>query len=224
MNYVAGTVLDWRGNSYDIICHVKLAAAGARSLRHQTGVLECKHEYGLAGIPSLTHVAGRLKMSLKGPTTEDERKLHAEINQIVNQRFLLTTLALTLFGVLTAWMVPKESHDQADTAIGVFPFAISIVLSTLLFSIYLWSHLLKNTMRVFTSYLAVSGKSNWEIDWREFRKERYSAHTVPQTIMFIILVGMSVIFPFGLSGVFHLNITSSVLVPATAAVFIGLIG
>jgi hypothetical protein len=87
-------------------------------------------------------------MSLKGPTPEDERKLHAEINQIGNQRFLLTTLSLTLFGVLTAWMVPKESVH--DTDIGAFPFAISIILSILLFAIYFWSHLLKNTMRVFT--------------------------------------------------------------------------
>jgi hypothetical protein len=78
-------------------------------------------------------------------------------------------------------------------------------------------------MRYFTCYLAVSEKSGWEVDWREFRKQRYSAHTVPQTIMFLVLVAMGVVFPFGLSGVFQLKITSSVLVPATAAVFLGLI-
>src|SRR5260370_16579255 len=160
-------------------------------------------------------------MSLKGPTQEDERKLHAEVNQIVNQRFLLTTLALTLFGVLTAWMVPKDNVHSTD--IGTFPFAISTVLSILLFSIYLWGHLLKNTMGVFKSYLAEFEKSNWELDWPEYRQQRYSAHTAPQTVVFLILIAIGIIFPFGLSAVFELKITPSVVLPATAAVFIGLI-
>jgi hypothetical protein len=64
-------------------------------------------------------------MPLQGPSQEDERKLHNEINQIVNQRFILTTLALTLFGVLIAWMVPKDAAHQVDADIGAFPFAIS---------------------------------------------------------------------------------------------------
>jgi hypothetical protein len=42
------------------------------------------------------------KMALKGPDPDDVRKLHAEINQIVNQRFLITTLSITVFGVLIA--------------------------------------------------------------------------------------------------------------------------
>jgi hypothetical protein len=158
-------------------------------------------------------------MSLKGPTPEDERKLHAEINQIVNQRFLLTTLALTLFGVLTAWMVPKDGAHDAD--IGPFPFAISIVISVLLFSIYFWSHMLKTMMRVLTSYLAETGKSGWEVDWREFRQDGYSAHTKPQTIIFLVLITMSTIFPFVLSLVFSLKIIS-VVVPFIA-VLLGVI-
>jgi hypothetical protein len=164
---------------------------------------------------------GGLKMSFKGPSVEDERKLHNEINQIGNQRFVLTTLARTLFGVLTAWMVPKDSAHQAEVDIGAFPFAISLVISVLLFSIYLWSHMLKNMMRVLTSYLAESGKSGWELDWREFRQDAYFAHTKPQTFMFLVLITMSIIFPFVLSLVFSLKITS-VVVPASA-VSLGLI-
>ena len=33
-------------------------------------------------------------------TVEDQRKLHAEVNQLINQRFLLNTAAVTLFGVI----------------------------------------------------------------------------------------------------------------------------
>jgi hypothetical protein len=40
-------------------------------------------------------------MSLTGPTTEDIRKIHAEVNQLVNQRFLLTTLGITVYGLVT---------------------------------------------------------------------------------------------------------------------------
>ncbi len=160
-------------------------------------------------------------MSLKGPTTEDERKLHNEINQIVNQRFILTTLALTLFGVLTAWMVPKDSVHQAEADIGSFPFAISLVISVLIFSIYWWSHVLKNTMRVFTSYLAETGKSGWELDWHEFRQDAYFAYTKPQTLMFLLLIATGTSFPFVLALVFSLKI-ASVVVPASA-VSVGLI-
>jgi hypothetical protein len=114
-------------------------------------------------------------MSLKGPNTEDERKLHAEINQIGNQRFILTTLAVTLFGVLTTIMVPKP---QGASDIGVFPFAVSAVLSILLCAIYFWNQTLKNTMRIFTSYLVETKKSQWEQDWTEFPRQPYRAHTI----------------------------------------------
>jgi hypothetical protein len=70
-------------------------------------------------------------MPLKGPNGEDERKLHAEINQIVNQRFILTTLALTIFGILIVLMVPKDTPISG--ANGEFPFAVSVILSLLLF-------------------------------------------------------------------------------------------
>jgi hypothetical protein len=36
-------------------------------------------------------------MALLKPDEEDLRKLHAEVNQIGNQRFIVTTLALTFF-------------------------------------------------------------------------------------------------------------------------------
>jgi len=34
-------------------------------------------------------------MSLNGPTTEDKQKIHSEVNQLVNQRLMLMTLAIT---------------------------------------------------------------------------------------------------------------------------------
>jgi hypothetical protein len=153
-------------------------------------------------------------MPLRGPTAEDERKLHAEINQIGNQRFILTTLALTLFGILIAWMVPKDTPSPGAD-VGTFPFIVSAVLSILLFGIYLWSHLLKNTMRVFTYYLVETKKSGWEQDWIEFRRDPHFAHTKPQTLIFLLLNAIGVGFPFLLSWIYSLKI-SSIAGPITA--------
>src|SRR5262249_36741212 len=99
-----------------------------------------------------------LKMPLKGPTTADVTKLHSEIIQFGNQRFILTTLAITSFGVLTAWMIPK---DGANADIGDFPFAISIVASILLFAIYFWSYRLRQSESLLARYLVETAQSGW---------------------------------------------------------------
>jgi hypothetical protein len=156
-------------------------------------------------------------MSLKGPTPEDERKLHNEINQIGNQRFALTTLAVTLFGVLTAWMVPKESVP--GEGIGAFPFAISIVISILLLSIYGFNHMLKNHQRILATYLTETEKSGWEVDLREFRQEGYHAQK-PYAFMFLVLTAIGTIFPFALLIVFPRTLTSTVV--PTSAVAMGI--
>src|SRR5271165_2460819 len=131
-------------------------------------------------------------MALKGPNEEDTRKLHAEINQIGNQRFILATSAITLFAVLTVWMIPKDAQAQAD--VGGFPFVISLILSLLLIAIYFWSHQLKNTMRVFTLYLVETKSSDWELDWIEYRRQPHSAHTIPATTFFLTLNAVGFIF------------------------------
>jgi hypothetical protein len=147
-------------------------------------------------------------MPLRGPNGPDEAKLHAEINQIGNQRFVLTTLAITLFGALITFMVPKTT-PSAVTGIDIFPFTISVILSVLLFGVYLWCHFLKNMMRILTSYLAETKKSSWELDWIEFRREPYYAHTKPQTIIFLLLNAIGAAFPFLLAAIYVVPITST---------------
>ena len=144
---------------------------------------------------------------LKGPNEKDISKLHAEINQLVNQRFVLTTLVLTLFAASIVWMIPKDS-PAAGTALSVFPFVASIILSSLIFGIYLWSHLLRHTLRIWTQYLLVTGNSDWEVDWANFRKESYSAYTKSSTIMFMLPNAIGILFPFLLAWIFSLKIES----------------
>jgi hypothetical protein len=137
---------------------------------------------------------------LIGPNTEDQRKLHAEINQIVNQRFIVITAAITLFGVVFAWMLQKLPSKAGDP-LGFFPFVLSVVLSLLLFGLYIVNHILKGTLRIISSYLGETRASNWELDWIEFRRENYFGYTKAQTVIFLILNLFALISPLLLVGV-----------------------
>ena len=128
------------------------------------------------------------------PEPADVSRLHAEINQIVNQRFVLTTLAITVFAAAIVWMIPKDIQPAPGPV--TFPFMMSTILSSLLFAIYLWSHLLKHVMRIWTEYLIAAGKSKWEVDWSAYRATRYFAYTKASTIMFLLLLAIGNAFPF----------------------------
>jgi hypothetical protein len=49
-------------------------------------------------------------------SAEDIRKLHAEVNQIINQSFTLNTAAITAFGVVLAWTIQKPGTSPGDAA------------------------------------------------------------------------------------------------------------
>lgn len=143
-------------------------------------------------------------MPLLRPSTEDQRKIHAEITQIVNQRLQLTTFAITVFGVIGAWLIPK-SPPSARSPLGAFTFVTTDLLITLLFALYCYSHVLKGMLRVFTAYLAVTKASGWEQDWERYRAGGYGGYTKAQTIVFLILIGISTAMPKGLSVIFDLR-------------------
>ncbi len=137
-------------------------------------------------------------MPLKGPNPEDTRKLHAEINQIVNQRFLLTTLAITVFGVMAAWLIPKTTPSPKSD-VGLFTIAGSTLLTFLLGALYLFNHFfLKGMLRLYTSYLLVTESSGWESDWETYRNnfKGYLGYTKGQAFVFLLLGVISTVFPF----------------------------
>jgi hypothetical protein len=78
-------------------------------------------------------------MILNGPTPEDKQKIHSEVNQIVNQRLLLTTLAVTIFGVMVAWIIPRPPPEQT-TLFGGFIYITAVLLVVVLFALFLLSH------------------------------------------------------------------------------------
>jgi hypothetical protein len=155
-------------------------------------------------------------MPLIGPNDDDVRKLHAEINQIINQRFLLCTAAITIFGILLAWMIPKSApppEQQMDS----FIFIVATMLSIIIFSIYILSHALKRTIRILTNYLVVTKKSTWEIDFLRYRQESYSLYSKPQTVIYLIINFVGSAFPYILIITYGLRI-GSIAAPLLGAI------
>ncbi len=134
-------------------------------------------------------------MPLAKPSKEDIQKIHAEVNQQGNQRFLLTTLAVSVFGATIAWLLP-DSPLCPGTPVGVFRVYGAVLLLVLLSLLYGLSHLLRAQLLVHTSYLLVTEASNWEKDWFDYRKKPYWGHTKPETVVFMVLGGFASAFPF----------------------------
>lgn len=135
-------------------------------------------------------------MAILGPDKEDKQKIHAEVNQLVNQRLSLTTLAVAVFGVMVAWLIPK-SPPNVGSEVGTFIYAASILLVLVLFALFLLVHHLTYMLRLFTTYLTETDASNWEKDWAVFRAQfRYLGYTKPQAVVFLLLGVLSAAFPF----------------------------
>ena len=75
--------------------------------------------------------------------TEDQRRLQAEVNQLLNQRFLVTTAAITVFGVFASLMPPREPLQGHSSSVKVF-FAAAIVLHSVLLLLFAWNRFLAN--------------------------------------------------------------------------------
>jgi len=146
-------------------------------------------------------------MSLKGPSPEDLRKIHAEITQIVNQRFIITTFAITVFGIFAAWLIPKNNVDIGSN-ISRLTIVGSIVVTFLLGALYLFNlFFLRGMLRTYTTYLIVTESSGWEYDWRAYRRsfKRYLGYTKAQAGIFLLLGLISTAFPFFIALGYSLN-------------------
>lgn len=142
-----------------------------------------------------------------GPNKQDIQKIHSEVNQLVNQRLSLTTLAVTIFGAIIAWSIPKVPLAP-NVGLGAFVYAATFLLILILFSLFLLTHYLSIMLRIFTTYLDESDASNWEKDWATFRTRHkfWRGYTKPQSVIFLLLGVLTTIFPFVLAFVYSANI------------------
>ncbi len=140
-------------------------------------------------------------MTLRGPTQDDVRKLHAEINQIVHQQYLITAAAITMFGVVLAWHMPKHDSMSAPLA---SPFVLhgSLLLLVLLFLLFMWSDGLNRILKTYAAYLSQQNQSGWEEDWARYRSRfPHFGYAKIQAVVFIVLAVLASTFPVYLYGI-----------------------
>jgi len=138
-------------------------------------------------------------MRARGPNADDLRKLHAEATQIVNQKFLITTAAITVFGVLSAQMLSSQANLPGPGAgvgtggaarqmmLGWAGFLGPALLNVVLLVLLFYSTILAGMLRVITTYLVETGASAWEGDWALYRRGGHLGYTRAQAVVFLVL-------------------------------------
>jgi hypothetical protein len=166
------------------------------------------------------------EMPLLGPNDADKEKLHFEVSQIVNQRLQVTTLAVTIWGVGVAWLLPKDAPSESRP-LGMFSYLASALLCAVLFALFVLNHQITQQLRILTTYLIESGASPWEQDWLHYRHRfPYIGYTKPQAVVFIVLGVLATALPFVLLLGFRFTIeplAGALLTLATGATYSTLI-
>jgi hypothetical protein len=138
---------------------------------------------------------------------------------------LITTLAVTVFAAMTAWLIPK-SPLTSGSSLGIFVYIASAMLTVVLLALFLLTHLLSQMLRIFTTYLDVTNTSSWEKDWVAYRKRfSYLGYTRPQAIIFLLLGVASAGFPFLLGAAYPvvLEPTGAILCVVVGGVYVVLV-
>ena len=102
----------------------------------------------------------------------DRFKIHNEINQCGNQRFLLTAGAVALFGTIAKYLLPSITEPHFDEVITAA--CVSSAYSLILGALFYQSRQLRRVIRNLSTYLRAKGWSDWEADW--FVKRRKGPH------------------------------------------------
>lgn len=113
---------------------------------------------------------------------EDLRKLHAEINQLLNHQFLITTTAIALFGAFVALLAPKNLGDIQDPRFLVL--ATGCILASLA-GLYSWNKRIVRIISDLSAYLIVTRASLWEYHYRQARPKQHTG-SLQRSIFFVV--------------------------------------
>lgn len=114
----------------------------------------------------------------------DVSHIQSEIRQLRNQQFLVSTAALTLFGIVATWLFRKGPVNSGDQLSRI---ALETILIILLFFLFYWGWRLRNLIIILSTYLRVQEWSYWERDYTEFTKGRYISQIGLQSLIFFLL-------------------------------------
>lgn len=128
----------------------------------------------------------------------DTTKLHNEINQIKNQRFLLTTSAITVYGIVSGWL-----NSKVDVHSYTLVTFLSTLLYIILFLFFIYNNDLKETLMIISSYLVATKNSKWEKNYALFQEKRIksmkkiaSSLAIVQSTVYFILGAAIFFYPF----------------------------
>ena len=139
------------------------------------------------------------------PSEEDIRKIHTEINQLANQRFVLSTFAITLFSVVVAWQLRVKVEKFETLTYVAYSF------QTLLAILYFVNFHLLRKCRMLTSYLVISETSQFEIDWIKYRNRfNYFGYTTAQATVYGLLSLLTGLMPWIFSGQYRDSTTEDI--------------
>ncbi len=129
---------------------------------------------------------------------EDVRKIHAEINQILHQRFLLVTTAVGVFGAFSAFVISAFKHaaqaTTSDTAMWFIFLSGMFMLAFFSLLFFLNLTLLKN-QNILSTYLRLANLSCWEQRINSFYKDGV-AGTRLYYILYILFGLLAMSWPF----------------------------
>ncbi len=95
-------------------------------------------------------------------TGEDLAKVHNEINQNINQRFLVCMGAITLVGTVLGWGTTKINELTKSSLQLSMIFLVGFLSITILIVFYKANRIINNNINMLASYLWMTKSSDWE--------------------------------------------------------------
>jgi len=126
-------------------------------------------------------------------TSEDQSKINSEVNQILNQRFTLSTATFTIFAAFSAVLI---QFRPAKGAVEVYVLGITAVILALIGLFFAQSYFLRQLHRTYGTYLRLAGGSTWETDFNSYRTLGYFAYTKAETILYAVVTVVATSYPF----------------------------
>ena len=146
-------------------------------------------------------------MPLAPPNDNDRAKLHAEVNQYINQCFIIATTAITVSGVVLGLIVSGKDVGTGAPHVSETAFFLALVLLVILAVLFVVSQIIQASIRVITSYLRITGASPWEEMYAQFTKQSGQGKPVAwigqrewMALIFGVLGAVATFTPFVLGG------------------------
>jgi hypothetical protein len=124
----------------------------------------------------------------------DRAKLHAEVNLLGNQRYLITAAVVTIIAIVLPNLFPKTSISQPSQMVGSCCSMVALLVLSI--ALVHQNQCIYAQIRIIVSYLVVKGWSQWEIEWKQFKKDRHPVEIrhIPGSLSLIFYLADTTIF------------------------------